>query len=68
MFYPHCGEGLLDVFEVEEEAEDELVSQDRLARDDERERELDRVVQCERIDSCSSFACAFLILFGCVYK
>ena len=33
---PHGRKGLLDVFEMEEEAEEELVSEDGLPRDDER--------------------------------
>jgi hypothetical protein len=31
---PHGGEGLFDVFEVQEEAEEELVAQDGLSGDD----------------------------------
>jgi hypothetical protein len=47
---PHRRERLLDVLEVQQEAEQQLVAQDRLARDDERERELDRVVEREGVD------------------
>jgi len=47
---PHRGEGLLDVFQMQEEAEDELVSENGLAGDHERERELDTVVQSEGVD------------------
>ena len=41
---PHGRELLFDVFKVEEEPEEELVSQDRLTGDDERKRKLDSVV------------------------
>ena len=37
------------MFEVEEETEDELVSEDGFARDDEGEREVDSVVELKKI-------------------
>jgi hypothetical protein len=42
---PHSRELLFDMFKVEEEPEEELVSQNRLTRDNEREGKLDAVVQ-----------------------
>ena len=48
---PHSRELLFDVFKVEEEPEEELVSKDRLAGDDERERKLDGIVQCQSVNA-----------------
>ena len=52
MLDPHSGERLLDVLEVQEEAEDELVSEDRLAGDDEGEGEVDSIVKLKKITRC----------------
>ena len=51
MFNPHGSEGLLDVFEMEKETEDELVAKDSFARYYEGQRELDVIVQSEGIDT-----------------
>jgi hypothetical protein len=45
VFHPHGGEGLLDVFEVQKESEEELVPEYCLARYHEGKRELDGVVE-----------------------
>ena len=49
MFNPHGSEGLLDVFEMEKETEDELVSEDGFAGDDEGEGEVDSIVKLKKI-------------------
>ncbi len=51
---PHSRELLFNVFKVEEEPEEELVSKDRLAGDDERERKLDGIVQCQSVNAWRS--------------
>ena len=53
---PHRGERLLDVLEVDEEAEKELVAQNGPARNDERKREFDVEVELESVDGCASRA------------
>lgn len=50
MFNPHGGERLFDVFKVQEETEDKLVTQDSLARDNKREGKLDSIIKCQRIN------------------
>jgi hypothetical protein len=47
---PHVAERLLDMLELDEEAEEDLIPHDRLPGDDERERELDAVVECQSVD------------------
>ena len=47
---PHAGESEFGVFELEEEAEEDLVPGDGLAGDDERDGELDGVVQLESLE------------------
>ena len=49
MFNPHGRQGTFGVFEMEEETEDELVSEDGFAGDGEGEREVDSVVELKKI-------------------
>ena len=47
---PHAGKGLLNVFEMQEEPKEELITEDCPSRDDKRERKFDVVVESHGID------------------